>query len=370
MTSFEKIAQIADALRIPGQLVGLANRPWELVQSVPKPAADQDGPEAVKRREFIRTSLASLGVTAAAVPFMPVDAGPRVGSSFTRQLVDRTARLRQLDNYLGGLDTYRVYLAEVETTLSVLKHSSYDGVTERALLSILAEQDQQAGWAAFDAGYHERSDAHYRSSLAAAQQAGDLPLAANALIFTSYQLVSTQHTGSEAAAVACGMIPPDAPHTVRALLHERLAWAYAVEGNGCECERALAVAEDAINRPDPQSQPDWSAWVDRDEVSIMAGRCWAELRRPLRAVHALEGALDRFQDTHARDKALYLTWLADAYIDACEIDEAVATVDRAMELSQGVGSTRPHQRAKAVMTRLAPYQDVPQVAALLERAKS
>lgn len=65
-------------------------------------------------------------------------------------------------------------------------------------------------------------------------------------------------------------------------------------------------------------------WVDETEVQIMAGRCWSELRRPLRAVPILESVLARYDDTHARDKALYLTWLAVAYLDAAEPEQAAA----------------------------------------------
>ncbi len=71
-------------------------------------------------------------------------------------------------------------------------------------------------------------------------------------------------------------------------------------------------------------------WVDRIEVQIMTGRCWSVLRRPVRATVALEQALAVYDDTHARDKALYLSWLADAYLDANEVERACAATNRAM----------------------------------------
>jgi hypothetical protein len=50
-------------------------------------------------------------------------------------------------------------------------------------------------------------------------------------------------------------------------------------------------------------------------------------------VAVLESTLDRYDDTHARDKALYLTWLADAYLDANEVERGCAVAARAARLT-------------------------------------
>jgi hypothetical protein len=97
----------------------------------------------------------------------------------------------------------------------------------------------------------------------------------------------------------------------------------------------------------------------------MVGRCWTELHRPLRAVPAMEAAMARYEDEHARDKALYLTWLADAYLDAGEAEPATAALGRSLELSGSVASARPQQRISAVMGRLEAYKTAPGVADLL-----
>ncbi|WP_254885575.1 hypothetical protein [Streptomyces sp. NA02950] len=201
----------------------------------------------------------------------------------------RTARLRRLDDVLGGGDTYRVYLGEYQATKTMLREGSYTEETGRALRSVLAEQAQQAGWAAFDAGKHADATSLYETSHQAATEAGDTALAGNALAFLAYQEINTDRSaGMETAVQACRTAGPDAPPGVRALLHERLAWAYAVAGNASETDRALSIAESALGEGDGSPQPDWSAWVDRNELQIMTGRCWTELRRPLRAVPVLE----------------------------------------------------------------------------------
>ncbi|WP_246561670.1 hypothetical protein [Streptomyces roseirectus] len=98
----------------------------------------------------------------------------------------------------------------------------------------------------------------------------------------------------------------------------------------------------------------------------MTGRCWTELHRPLRAVPALTDALSRYSDDHARDKALYLSWLADAYLTAGEIEQTAATTGRALTLATGVASIRPRQRIAPLLDRLRPHADLGAVRDILE----
>ncbi|MEI5100489.1 hypothetical protein RB200_20610 [Streptomyces sp. PmtG] len=128
---------------------------------------------------------------------------------------------------------------------------------------------------------------------------------------------------------------------------------------------------EALAEADGQPQPDWAAWVDRTELDIMTGRCWAELSRPLRAVPVLESALARYDDNHARDKALYSSWLAQAYLTAGEAEQAAAVASRALALADGVASVRPRKQLAPVLAELsaARYRTLPLVAEVLEQAR-
>lgn len=172
----------------------------------------------------------------------------------------------------------------------------------------------------------------------------------------------------EIAARSCATLGPGAPAGVRALLHERRAWACAMAGLAADAEAALVAAEEALHMTDSAPQPDWVSWVDHRELQIMSGRCWTELRRPLRAVPILEQALAGYDDTHARDKALYLSWLAEAYLTAGEVDQAAAVTGQALALTNGVASVRPRKRLQSVLERLAPHCGNAAVDDALERA--
>ncbi|GAA4439276.1 helix-turn-helix domain-containing protein [Phytohabitans houttuyneae] len=317
----------------------------------------------VRRRTFV----AAAGI-AASLPHQRLTFGRRVGAGLPAQLVTRLARLRRLDDFLGGADTYRVYMAEVESTKALIRDGSYTEKTGRALLAVLAEQAQLAGWAAFDAGLHDDADGLYRMSLAAAEDADDTALAGNAWAFIAYLRLGLGQPGVDEAVAAVDTAGPSVTPGVRALLHCRRAWAHAVTGQAQEAETHLALGATALTEHDDRPEPDWVYWVDRSEVEIMTGRCWTVLRRPMRAITVLEQVLAAYDDTHARDKALYLSWLADAYLDVHEVEQACDTAGRAIELSAGIGSIRPGQRIDGFLGRLEPYGSLPCVVDLRARA--
>ncbi|MDN5759804.1 MAG: hypothetical protein L0H59_14980, partial [Tomitella sp.] len=208
---------------------------------------------------------------------------------------------------------------------------------------------------------------HYRRSHAAATEAGDAGLAGNALAFHAYQLIGLgqpARTISEKSVHAADQ--PGVAPGVRALLLSRAAWTFALDGDADATARCLGGAEDALALADGRT-PDYAAWIDETELAIMAGRCWSELRRPLRAVPVLESALARYSDAHSRDKALYSSWLADSYIDAGEIEQAVTVVESSLTVMGNVSSVRPRERLVKVASRLAEHGDLPLVRDLLGR---
>ncbi|MFJ1764062.1 hypothetical protein ACIOD2_27355 [Amycolatopsis sp. NPDC088138] len=319
--------------------------------------------EVVQRREFIG-AMAALAIPLARTE-QPTTR--RIGQSDIDELRRRTARLRRLDNIMGGAETYPVYTAEVDFTQRLLRESSHAIEIGQQLRALLAEQQQQAGWAAFDHGQHALAQRLYSDSRQAAEEAGALDLAGNALAYAAYQQTATSQSGTALAIDSCDVARPMATPKVNALLLERKAWAHATAGEAQEADRALNLAREALQTRDDRPEPDWVFWVDEAEIDIMAGRCWTELRRPLRAVPVLERVLSGFDDTHARDKALYLTWLATSYLEAREVEQAAATLARAADLAAGVSSVRPAVRIGVVARRLARYRSTPVVADLLTR---
>lgn len=215
----------------------------------------------VRRRVF----LAGAGL-AAALSHAPPRQSRQVGAEVPAKLVQRTARLRRLDDYLGGADTWRAYAAEVAETEARVKDGFYTEATGLALLAVLAEQAQLAGWAAFDAGLWSKSDEMYRMSADAAKDAGDAALHGNALAFQAYQslAIGALSAGVETAVAAVETAGDTVTPGVRTLLHCRRAWLTPSPGKPPTPKPTWPSA-----RPRSTSTTTgpnrWVYWVDCDE---------------------------------------------------------------------------------------------------------
>ncbi|MET7570789.1 helix-turn-helix transcriptional regulator [Streptomyces sp. NPDC005492] len=304
-------------------------------------------------------------------PLEPGDGrtGRRIGPSTVTALAGRVHGLRLADDVLAGGDLIVPASRELAKAVTLHRERTYDEETGRALLVQVGELAQITGWIASDAGEHEQAAHAYQLGISAARQAGDGALVANLAGSLAYQM---SNTGSELEAVdlaraALDEAGPDAPAQTRALFHDRVAWAHAKAGrkHAQDAMRALGQAHEALTEDGGPDAPTWAYWVSREELEVMDARVFTELHRPLRAVPLLSRVLERYDATHARELALYLSWLAVAYADANEPEEAAATAARMFELSADVASDRTGERGRVVLGRLAEFEDVPEVAAVL-----
>ncbi|MFI1385264.1 transcriptional regulator [Embleya sp. NPDC020886] len=295
--------------------------------------------------------------------------GRRVGAALADTIRRRGDHLRRMDDIVGGTDLYPAIAGELADTVRVLREGSYTEETGRALLTVGAELAQLAGWVASDLGLHAQAERDYLAGVRLAHGAGDRPLAANLLSTLSYQMANT---GRETEAVLVARSAEaggrgEATASVRALLLERVAWAHARADQPRECDRALGAADDAFERSRPGEDPEWVYWLNRDEMNVMAGRCYTELRRPLRAEPLLRTAVDRYDTTHVREMSLYLSWLAEAYLQAREVDEAARVATRVLDIAVGIDSARSNARLSLLAGQLASHESAPVVREFRER---
>jgi ATP/maltotriose-dependent transcriptional regulator MalT len=150
------------------------------------------------------------------------------------------------------------------------------------------------------------------------------------------------------------------------LLNERVAWAHARAGEVRHAERALAAAETEYERRRPADDPEWVYWLTEDEIIVMAGRCYVELGQPDRAIPLLTGVLARHDERQTRESALYTSWLAEAHVQAGDVEHAAALARRTLELSSSTSSSRGDDRITLLAQRLAPYHTVGPVREFLD----
>lgn len=306
---------------------------------------------------------------------LSVRTGGRIGMGQVVDMQQRVHGLRLADDVLAGGDLIRPALRELRKAVRIFREHSYSDTTGRQLLVQIGELAQVAGWIASDAGQHAEAEQIYRLGLSAAMQAEDRTLAGNLAGSLAYQLTNTgqELEGLDLALAALDGAGPDAPAKARALYLDRVAWAHTKVGgseNAQHAMRALGAASEALAEgSEDAEEPAYLYWVDAGELQVMESRVYTELRRPLRAVPLLRDVLGRYDATHTRELALYLSWLAVAYADANEPEEAAVTAERVFSLSADVASERTAERVRVVLARLAEYADVPEVRAVLDSRK-
>jgi transcriptional regulator with XRE-family HTH domain len=291
-------------------------------------------------------------------------AGRRIGAAQAAQIQDRVIQLRHLDDHLSGRDLAPVVLREYKATAAIIDQASYRETTGRLLLSSLAELAQITGWVLSDAGLHRQAQDHYLEGVQAAQQAGATDVAANLLSCLAYQWtgLGLHHDAVLLAATAAQGARRSAVPVVRALLGERLAYARAYAGDLNGTARALDDVDDTYEaRSLGDDDPEWTYWLSRDEITVMAARCWTRLGQPGKAAPLIAAALTRYGQGQTREQALYWSFLAEAYLQAGQRAEAAQALATAGRYAARTSSARVDKRI--ALLRHAPQLSLRQVRA-------
>ncbi|XTZ14202.1 helix-turn-helix domain-containing protein [Micromonospora echinospora] len=325
------------------------------------------------------TAHTSVGGTPTAHP--PTDGMP-VGDEATRvsnpTLGDRAAPddpagwldgLRRLDDLSGGADLAGLGASRLGRVARAVRLAGPSG--RRRLLPVLAEAAQLAGWLAADAGDPAGGLTAYRLGLRAATAAGDRMLAGHVLGSASHLLagVGDPSGALSLAHAAYAGAGPGASAGLRAVLLHRVALAAALDGRHATAGQALAAARRVADRHDPRREPPWLYWLDPTELAAMTGRTLAVLGRPLRAEPLLRAGCRPGQP---RATAVYGGWLARAYLDLGEVEQACAVAGEALLAAVRSGSVRAAGHLAEVRRRLAAQPAEPAVrrhAALVTAAR-
>jgi transcriptional regulator with XRE-family HTH domain len=263
----------------------------------------------------------------------------------------RLGRLRRADDLLGGVELAQRVDRRLRQVIPALrKIGNTRGRLRNRALRLIAGYAQLAGWVQADAGDGLAAKRAYRVGLKAAAVAGDRELAAHVLGSLSslsldggnaHEALLVARTGLAGLAVAPEEAGAEREHRgsllLWALLLHRAALAAARLRDRREAELMLVEAERVAAGSKPEDEPAWLYWLDHEELTAMTGRCLAVLGRPFRAVRMLQCWSG---GGGPRSSALYGCWLARAYVDLGEAEEARRLMARVRLQVAGVGSVR------------------------------
>lgn len=306
-----------------------------------------DAGEVPDPRTAVALRIAHQWLVAEPPQLTETRSGRRIGNAQACRIYQRVVELRHLDDHLSCRDLEPLAIREYAATAKAVRDGSYTEETGRSLLTSLAEAAQITGWIESDAGHYAQAEARYLEGVRAAQDAGDQAVAANLLSCLAYQWTSlgrVQDAGLLAATALRGAGPGAAP-VVRALLGERVAYARAHAGDRDGAARALDQVDDAYQTRSPGDlEPEWTYWLDRDEIIVMAARCWTTLGEPGKAAPLIADVLTRYGQDQTREQALYWSFLAHAYLKAGQRAEAAQALATATSYAERTSSARVDDR--------------------------
>ncbi|MEU0135648.1 helix-turn-helix domain-containing protein [Streptomyces sp. NPDC006296] len=395
VASFDVVCRIADGLRIPGGLLGLAPRPWESNRPArqDRPDAPCDRPDAgeipwrrdatvdlathltrsdlVMDRRDLTSALAGAAVSGAALLdslegwLVPAATVPgqrrpgRLGMREVEELETAAKAFRQWDHQYGGGLRGKAVLGQLAEVSGALDEHQAPAVAER-LYRVMAQLAGTAAAMAWDSGLHRRAQDYYRLALRAAHAGDDIVFGANVLAGMARQMLYREraddalqliHLAQEGARDVIGP-------RVRAMLHTREAWAYAAQGRVAGFQRASAkAAEDLAGADADGDEPYWIAYFDEAELAGVTGGRLLDLARADPRRHASQAA-DKIRTALAsrgpeagRSHALDRIGLAECQFLAGDIQGAATETTLAVQAARGTQSGR----VRTQLGQLYPY---------------
>lgn len=296
------------------------------------PIRPQEPP--VYRRKFV----IGLG-TLLALPALP-ESG-RLGMSDIARIRSAEARLVELDDQHGSARLAEVAARYIEHVEHSMRHCTYGSRIQTSLHQTLGEMCAQTGWLSYDSGQHEQARHWWDTGLRYALLARDSMLQARIWSNMARQAVDLGH-GTEAVAIARAAL--DVTRNRRhprlsALLHSRVALGYSVGHEQGRCGQSLHRAEQELDR-EVGDTPPWLAFCGPGELAGQAALCFYQLGDYARATQADQDALVSSQTTFRRNEFATHVSLARNLLAAGELDEALVSGHRALDLLPEVRSPR------------------------------
>lgn len=390
VTSFDVICRIADGLRIPGHMVGLAARPWETQPDIPDPptppaaspsddapwrpvvtvhlAADLTRSDLVMDRRTAARTLAGAGLSGAGLldsveawlqpaPTADRERRPgRVGQQEVRELEATARAFRAWDHKFGGGLRRKAVVGQLNEVAGLLdEHQAPD--VERGLFQVMAHLGGTAATMAWDSGHQKQAQSYYLLALRAAHAAGDVAYGANVLAGMARQMLYRDRPQDALELVHLaqkGATKKSGPR-VRAMLHTREAWAYAAMGRSTAFRRATSEATEALAEAEGH-EPYWITYFDKAELAgVTGGRLLDMAREDPRhtqaAADSIRGALADRGSEAGRSHALDLIGLAECHFLMGDLTGAVEHTHHAVDAAARTRSSR----VRIQLGQLYPY---------------
>ncbi|MFJ2863666.1 helix-turn-helix domain-containing protein [Kitasatospora sp. NPDC087314] len=347
VSSMGVIERIADGMRIPGRMLGLADRPWE---TTPGPTAYQ--PAAVPETWEVLDMLSRSTASDAALANLEM-AVADVAYRYPETPLDES------------VSTLKRQLASVHELLSrpqTLK-------ARRRCTQILTVVSGLLAFAHHDLGDRGRSDAHFHLSAVAAGEGEADDLAAWLLTMQSIVEYTAGRWDTAATLLqqAAGLSQVASPRR-RAWVTANLARALAATGRQAE---ALATLDEATYLLDIASTEPLGGldFFTSPRLDGLAGETYAHLGEHKAAASLLETAIRCRAEADIKGRSVLTVDLAECQLGQGDLDAACSTANAALDLAGDAVAHRLVLRARQFQAALTPWQSARPVRELTARVR-
>ncbi|UBI41156.1 hypothetical protein K7I03_17850 [Streptomyces mobaraensis] len=348
------IERVADGLRIPGHMLGLAPRSWE---SGGLGRADGSAPPAHHPRLPVPSTDVD-GVLSAAF-------GQRCGRSTVHALRSCIQDYWRRDEEHGGAVLRPAMLGHLRYATQLIADDA--GPYRPDLHEIAAELAVLIGWTHFDDRQYHQARTYFTEAAHLARSAGDRLLLADVLSCMSLQ-ATYEDRPRDAVAFAtaardCARSHGATPR-VTSILALREAYAHACLGDRTATHAQLSQAQKRFSDiRTTDDDPTWAAYFDESKLIADTGIALGRLGEAATAEPLVAEAVRRAAPGNHRTLAFHSFWLARLQLRRGNLDEACRTATAALGPAGAIGSERLVGHFQELRKDLAPHRKEPAVTA-------
>jgi hypothetical protein len=318
------------------------------------------------RRGFLTiTGSALAGVAASWAAAEPAFAsaleGDRVTDAMVTSLEQRVDALKSLDAQFGGVTLLEHAQADLSLITGLLKNGRYTDQVRQRLYGLSARLAYTTGWMAYDAGHKSAAQQYYVGALRAARTTGDDAFGCFMLAEMGVHISEDGHSKDRVDLITTALdnAPKSLPAHTKSYLHLHKAEAHSRHGEHRQAGEELHRSITLWDRGQQQDAPDWLSWFGDAQVRSTEGKVMLRSGQFRPATEALEESI---KHAAPRDQAVRSSRLAEARLEANDLDGALDSANRGAELVEsGVTSMRATGRLKEFSAKLDTHARVPAV---------
>jgi tetratricopeptide (TPR) repeat protein len=367
LVHMDVIERVADGLRIPGHLLGLARRSWESTTILA--VAERDTHQVAGPASDNSPALPGADVDGLLAITSRVTPSP----SMVKALLSAIEDYWRQDDQHGGEALRPAVVGQLRYVIGLLKDQPSNPF-KRDLHMVAAELARLTGWTYFDARKYSQARAYFVEALQLAKAIDGRQTMANVLACMSLQATYQGKPADSLALVNAAQDEfSDTARTtprVLSMLSMREAFAHASLGSKTAAHMAIAEAHqqfEQVQVSDPD--PAWVTYFDETKLVVDTGIAHSRLGDVRTAEGLIEKALQREKDTNQRGRAFHAFWLARTQLQLGKLELACHTATEALKPASAVASERVASHLREFYEQLAPFREEPAAVAFEARLR-